>query len=1240
MAPPAHQPNGSQAPPSPPVPCEDMQLGIYAPPAAFPLSFVHVPHLSQFPARQLHDPSSTNQDCPQGRQDLHYGSSSTPSNDLASWNAAVLLDPRSHAFPPESRPQTPDSIHSSATNTMAGLESAAGSVSGLFLGDGHGAALDPGSSHSSEVTFRFMTPSAGGVGTGTPPTSFLGGPDFGGMASLIEQGYHLKDRSDVPEPKRRKVDLFSGGSSSGILADSLHSDDSKEDVKVSSEALAPAKNPVTVDLTGSADNNPVGTDAKDAYHEVCYGMLTGVSVDCHKLPVPKPGIQAIGGPAYWPAVKIVLRRIDNDRTNTIQVYDHTREVFGSLDKRSANCLTPLMDISKVHLRTDARIPSRRKSEDEEAGQPISKSYRIELVLYGASTFAKPVWKRVAGFGFGLVTPHRVQPGIRLMLPQEPLVLSPKPSDGQLSSSSSSTAATRPPLILPPTFQTRTMEDIRSEVMAVFDSLAHTDDLPEMEPDSCVLTPLLRHQKQGLYFMTTRETPLAQQHGNKYMSSIWTKKPDRSGCPMYHNVITDQLLSQPPPESLGGILADMMGLGKTLSILSLIATSRQAAEQWSRLAPEQPTEVVRKKKAAMSRNFELPVPQELGLTQLRRNGRGTLLVCPLSTITNWEEQVKQHLAADALSFHVYHGQNRIKDVAQLSEFDLVITTYGSVSSELTARNRGKAGPFPLEEIGWFRIVLDEAHMIREPSTLQFKAITRLQASRRWAVTGTPVQNRLEDLGSLLSFLRLQPFHDRAKFAHHIVNRFRACDPDVLPQLRILVDTITLRRLKDKIDLPPRTDVTMRLDFAADEKEIYDFFERDANDRVKALTSQSERLLGGKTYIHILQAILRLRLICAHGKDLLGDDDLQRMQTVQRETELMLTLGTSPESAINLDDDEDEEKNGRVKGPPSESKLYEIYDLLVNSNSDNCVICKRKLSSLEDMSANIRSEKQEDVVGYMTPCYHLYCPDCITHFCDEERGATCNSGQPGRCPYCRDPVLFACPEIRRDRADGEHDAPGHSRDLDEGSDRAARPPLVHGSPAASRKPVDLKAYSGPHTKTRALLADLLDHERESGTMPDEQPIKSVVFSGWTSHLDLIERALRDNGIAFCRLDGKMSRTARTQAMDTFRDDPSVHVILVSIMAGGLGLNLTAGNYVYVMEPQYNPAAEAQAIDRVHRLGQKRPVHTVRFIMNRSFEERMLEIQADKIKLANLSLNRDRMGVADAARQRLHDLRRLFR
>jgi SNF2 family DNA or RNA helicase len=230
----------------------------------------------------------------------------------------------------------------------------------------------------------------------------------------------------------------------------------------------------------------------------------------------------------------------------------------------------------------------------------------------------------------------------------------------------------------------------------------------------------------------------------------------------------------------------------------------------------------------------------------------------------------------------------------------------------------------------------------------------------------------------------------------------------------------------------------------------------------------------------------------------------------------------------------------------------------------------------------------------------------------------------CPICRQTIKLSLFALRQGGVDDEQD-----------SRVKAKENSKHGK--------EVLNYSGPHTKTRALIHDLLTSKAESEENPFEPPVKSVVFSGWTAHLDLIQRALSENGITFTRLDGKMSRTARGAALDIFRDDPSIHVILVSITAGGLGLNLTTANKVYVMEPQYNPAAEAQAVDRVHRLGQKRPVTTVRYIMDDSFEEKMLELQDKKMKLASLSMDsegRKSMDKAEIARKRLEDLRSLFK
>jgi SNF2 family DNA or RNA helicase len=741
-------------------------------------------------------------------------------------------------------------------------------------------------------------------------------------------------------------------------------------------------------------------------------------------------------------------------------------------------------------------------------------------------------------------------------------------------------------------------------MGVFDSLTRSDEIPAMDPPATILTPLLTHQKQGLYFMMAREKPRELQIQEKTMVSFWRTKSNANGHKVFHNVVTGENQAGAPSDTRGGILADMMGLGKTLSILSLISSSAEEAQLFQHFSPEQPSAPETKQTKGDMDASQAP----LGLTPVARNIKATLIICPLSTITNWEEQIKQHVAPGELSYHIYHGPNRIKDLARLASYDIIITTYGSVSNELSARRKAKKGSYPLEELGWFRIVLDEAHMIREQSTMQFKAIVRLQAQRRWAVTGTPVQNRLDDFAALLSFLRLEPFHHRGKFLRHIVEPFKACNPDIVPKLRILVDTITLRRLKDKIDLPPREDLIVKLDFSPEERVIYDLFAKNAQDKVKVLAGNlTSGALGGNTYIHILKAILRLRLLCAHGRDLLNEEDLATLR------------GMSADMAIDIDED-DENADGPLL---SHQKAHEMFTLMQDTNNDTCIQCNKKISSQEPQP--IDAEKEDDTLGYMTSCFHVICRSCIKVFKQRAKAAFAPGQNFAPCIVCNAHVRFGFVNIRRSDVDGEH----------EGT-------LKPKNKKAKQNGKDLDKYDGPHTKTKALLEDLLKSRAASQANPHERPFKSVIFSGWTSHLDLIELALKEENILFTRLDGSMTRQARTAAMDKFREDNSIQVILVSIMAGGLGLNLTAANNVYVMEPQYNPAAEAQAVDRVHRLGQKRSVRTIRYIMRNSFEEKMLELQEKKMKLASLSMDGQNKALdkAEAARQKLMDLRSLFK
>jgi SWI/SNF-related matrix-associated actin-dependent regulator of chromatin subfamily A3 len=103
--------------------------------------------------------------------------------------------------------------------------------------------------------------------------------------------------------------------------------------------------------------------------------------------------------------------------------------------------------------------------------------------------------------------------------------------------------------------------------------------------------------------------------------------------------------------------------------------------------------------------------------------------------------------------------------------------------------------------------------------------------------------------------------------------------------------------------------------------------------------------------------------------------------------------------------------------------------------------------------------------------------------------------------------------------------------------------------------------------------------------------------------------------------MTRIQRDQALDSFNEDGQVTVFLISIKSGGVGLNLTASNRVYIMEPYWNPAVEQQAIDRVHRLGQTKNVTTIRFLIRNSIEENMQRLQKYKTTLAQKALDEDR-------------------
>jgi SNF2 family DNA or RNA helicase len=172
------------------------------------------------------------------------------------------------------------------------------------------------------------------------------------------------------------------------------------------------------------------------------------------------------------------------------------------------------------------------------------------------------------------------------------------------------------------------------------------------------------------------------------------------------------------------------------------------------------------------------------------------------------------------------------------------------------------------------------------------------------------------------------------------------------------------------------------------------------------------------------------------------------------------------------------------------------------------------------------------------------------------------------------------------------------------------------------LDAKRIREPGAKIDTLLAQLSEL-REEGH-------KALVFSQFTSLLAILRVNLDAEGVRYEYLDGA---TRNRQAhVEAFQNDPDCGLFLISLKAGGLGLNLTAAEYVFLLDPWWNPAVEAQAVDRAHRIGQTRPVFAYRLIARDTVEEKVLELQKTKRSLADAILGEDNSLIRDLKREDL--------
>ena len=586
---------------------------------------------------------------------------------------------------------------------------------------------------------------------------------------------------------------------------------------------------------------------------------------------------------------------------------------------------------------------------------------------------------------------------------------------------------------------------------------------------------------------------------------------------------------------GGLLGDEMGMGKTIQAVSLIMSDFPAKDP-------------------------------------------TLVVVPPVALMQWQNEINAYTDGK-LQVLIHHGSNsKVKSMKKkdLVKYNVIMVSYSGLESMYRKESKGwnrndglvKEDSI-LHAIHWHRIILDEAHSIKQRTTGVAKACFALNADYKWCLSGTPVQNRIGEFFSLLRFLELQPFScyfckacdckqihwsqdankmcthcNHSGFSHVSVFNQEILNPITqgddmelrkagLAKLRLITDRIMLRRIKRdhtaSMELPPKEVVI--------HNEFFGEIERDFSSSIMSNTSRTfdtyvSRGVMLNNYANIFGLIMQMRQVSNHP-DLILKKHAQMGQNV-----------------------------------------------LV------CSIC---------------DEVAEDAIR--SRCKHEFCRTCAKNYIAsfEETG-----GVDPDCPRCHIALSIDLeqPEIEQEE------------------DNVKKNSIINR--------IKMEDWTSS-TKIEMLIYDLYKLRSKKVTH------KSIVFSQFTSMLQLVEWRLRRAGFNTVMLDGSMSPAQRQKSIEYFMNNIDVEVFLVSLKAGGVALNLTEASRVYIVDPWWNPAAEWQSADRCHRIGQKRPCVITRLCVEDSVESRIVMLQEKKANMINGTINNDQVALEKLTPE---DMQFLFR
>ncbi|BFF91566.1 transcription termination factor 2 [Drosophila madeirensis] len=703
-----------------------------------------------------------------------------------------------------------------------------------------------------------------------------------------------------------------------------------------------------------------------------------------------------------------------------------------------------------------------------------------------------------------------------------------------------------------------------------------------EQSSLLLVGLMKHQKCGLRWMQFRERQ----------------------------------------EICGGILADDMGLGKTLSMISLILASleknklkmekkqKAQAAKWSQIFQRMPVQKLHKfnifEDEFSEEEDEEPTPpkrlcpelsQAEELTESEEEDEeddcgpyphaGTLVVCPMSVMFQWAQEVSTKVAPNTIHVLIFHGANRQSiTLEQFRRHDLVITSYHTVASEVDKLGNRSL----LLAVQWQRLILDEAHIIRNTKTKCFNSVYLLRAHCRWALTGTPVQNRAIDVFALLRFLNVPHFDHlntwKQMLNHGMQAHFR---------LSFIIKPLMLRRTKQQLqasgDMPALPELiveVVHVQLSEPEMAVYQILSSISQRIFTQFLMQRERGNSDLNY-YSLHGQQQPQFITNHVEE-------KYKKIYER---FLRSLGYNPKE--------------KVKGIVILVLLLRLRQfcchpsLMVNMflSMDAAMPHSDLKSDLNHIGGWLQLDALKELENYAARD-------------DEEQKVEIKTEEPMQS---EEGDIGTQVKMETNK---EEVKPKEENVL---SDLAGAMELLN-----INNPIFNP--SQPSAKLKVVIQRLQ-------SILEETNDKVIVVATWTSFLTIIRDYLHEQDWQTLDFNGKLNAKEREEVLREFNmvlNDK--RVLLLSLTAGGVGLNLNVANHLLLVDLHWNPQLQRQAQDRIYRYGQQKQTFIYRFMCQDTMEQRIKALQDYKLEIANVVLQPDQSALSSAGgRLSMEDLKKLF-